>query len=83
MARLGAGIGLRARHYPDFTGARPAAGWIEVHSENYFGAGGLPVGLQIVANDLQEALLLRIAAAYEAATDHHLRRPPVHAEATA
>ena len=40
MARLGAGIGLRARHYPEFLGARPAAGWIEVHSENYFGAGG-------------------------------------------
>jgi len=41
MARLGAGIGLRARHYADFMGgARPAAGWLEVHSENYFGAGG-------------------------------------------
>lgn len=40
MSRLGAGIGLRARHYPEFLGARPAAGWIEVHSENYFGAGG-------------------------------------------
>jgi len=42
LARLGAGIGLRARHYPEFLGApRPAAGWLEVHSENYFGAGGL------------------------------------------
>ncbi len=40
MAQLGAGIGLRARHYPEFSGARPAAGWLEVHSENYFGAGG-------------------------------------------
>lgn len=40
MARLGAGIGLRARHYPEFMSARPAAGWVEVHSENYFGAGG-------------------------------------------
>jgi uncharacterized protein len=41
MGRLGAGIGLRAPHYQDFLGsARPAAGWIEVHSENYFGAGG-------------------------------------------
>ena len=40
MARLGAGIGLRARHYPEFLGARPAAGWLEVHSENYFGPGG-------------------------------------------
>lgn len=40
MAWLGAGIGLRARHVPDFLGGRPAAGWLEVHAENYFGAGG-------------------------------------------
>ena len=37
----------------------------------------MPVGLQVVANDLQESLLLRIAAAFEAATDHHKRRPPI------
>jgi aspartyl-tRNA(Asn)/glutamyl-tRNA(Gln) amidotransferase subunit A len=40
---------------------------------------GMPVGLQIVANDLQEALLLRIAAAFERATEYHLRRPPLDA----
>jgi uncharacterized protein (UPF0276 family) len=40
MGRLGAGVGLRAPHYSEFLGGRPAAGWIEVHSENYFGAGG-------------------------------------------
>jgi len=40
---------------------------------------GMPVGLQIVANDLQEALLLRIAAAFERATDYHLRRPSLRA----
>jgi uncharacterized protein (UPF0276 family) len=40
LPRLGAGIGLRARHCPEFSGARPAAGWLEVHSENYFAAGG-------------------------------------------
>lgn len=42
---LRAGIGLRARHYQDFLGASaripPHGGWVEVHSENYFGAGGL------------------------------------------
>jgi uncharacterized protein (UPF0276 family) len=38
--RLGAGVGLRARHYRDFLEARPAVDWLEVHSENYFGAGG-------------------------------------------
>jgi hypothetical protein len=40
MKPLGAGIGLRAPHYAEFLGTRPAAGWVEVHSENYFGAGG-------------------------------------------
>jgi uncharacterized protein (UPF0276 family) len=37
---LSAGIGLRAAHYREFLEARPALGWVEVHSENYFGAGG-------------------------------------------
>ena len=41
---------------------------------------GMPVGLQIVGNDLQEALLLRIAAAFERATDYHRRRPPLMAD---
>jgi uncharacterized protein (UPF0276 family) len=31
---------LRAAHYREFLEARPALGWVEVHSENYFGAGG-------------------------------------------
>lgn len=43
-----------------------------------FSPAGLPVGMLIIGNDLQEALLLRIAAAYEAATQFYKRRPPVH-----
>ena len=35
-----AGIGLRAAHYRHFLEDRPRVGWLEVHSENYFGAGG-------------------------------------------
>ena len=35
-----AGIGLRAAHYRQFLDERPRRGWLEVHSENYFGAGG-------------------------------------------
>ncbi|MDB5810255.1 MAG: hypothetical protein JWN94_2377 [Betaproteobacteria bacterium] len=35
-----AGIGLRAAHYRDFLDGRPSIGWLEVHSENYFGDGG-------------------------------------------
>ena len=38
-----AGIGLRAEHYAEFTATRPAVGFIEAHSENYFGRGGRPL----------------------------------------
>jgi uncharacterized protein (UPF0276 family) len=33
-------IGLRAPHYREMLRDRPAAGWLEVHSENYFSRGG-------------------------------------------
>jgi aspartyl-tRNA(Asn)/glutamyl-tRNA(Gln) amidotransferase subunit A len=42
-----------------------------------FTAGGLPIGLQIVGKAFDEAGILRIARAYEQATDWHRRRPPV------
>ena len=38
-----AGIGLRAGHYDAVLDRRPPVGWLEVHSENYFGAGGKPL----------------------------------------
>ncbi len=38
----GAGIGLRARHYPEILENQPEINWFEVLSDNYFGAGGLP-----------------------------------------
>jgi uncharacterized protein (UPF0276 family) len=38
-----AGIGLRAQHYHEVIETRPATGWFEVHSENYFGDGGPPL----------------------------------------
>lgn len=38
-----AGVGLRAEHYRDVLETRPAVGWFEVHSENYFGEGGRPL----------------------------------------
>ena len=37
-----AGIGLRAPHCRDIIASRPDIGWVEVHSENYFGDGGQP-----------------------------------------
>ncbi|MGH6903722.1 MAG: amidase family protein, partial [Geminicoccaceae bacterium] len=42
-----------------------------------FTAGGLPIGLQVVGRAFDEAGILRIAQAYEQATDWHRRRPPV------
>ncbi|MGQ0657554.1 MAG: MNIO family bufferin maturase [Chromatiales bacterium] len=38
-----AGIGLRAEHYDVVLEQRPRVGFLEVHSENYFGAGGRPL----------------------------------------
>jgi len=37
-----AGIGLRAPHYREVLEHRPKLGWVEVHSENFFG-GGAPL----------------------------------------
>src|SRR5436190_4582922 len=42
---LRAGIGLRAEHGTDFLEQDPDVGFIEVHAENYFGRGGLPLHL--------------------------------------
>jgi uncharacterized protein len=39
-AGLRVGIGLRAPHYAEFAERRPDLGFLEVHSENYFGEGG-------------------------------------------
>ena len=38
--------------------------------------GGLPVGLQIVGRHGDEQTVLRVGAAFEAATDHDVLRPP-------
>lgn len=38
-----AGIGLRAPHHAQVLAERPVVAWWEVHSENFFGAGGAPL----------------------------------------
>jgi aspartyl-tRNA(Asn)/glutamyl-tRNA(Gln) amidotransferase subunit A len=40
-----------------------------------FGEGGMPVGLQLIGNYLNEAKLLNLAHRYQQATDFHLRKP--------
>lgn len=42
-----------------------------------FTTGGLPIGLQIVGRPFDEATVLRVADAYQRATDWHARRPPL------
>jgi uncharacterized protein len=38
-----AGIGLRSTHHREVLEAPPDVGWLEVHSENFFGPGGEPL----------------------------------------
>lgn len=42
-----------------------------------FNDDGMPLAMQIVGKQFDEATIYRIAAGYEAATDWHARRPPV------
>ena len=40
-----------------------------------FGAGGMPVGLQLIGNDLLESRLLNVAHRLQQATDWHTKKP--------
>jgi aspartyl-tRNA(Asn)/glutamyl-tRNA(Gln) amidotransferase subunit A len=42
-----------------------------------FDGAGMPVGLQIIGRPFEEALVLRVARAYERVTSWGTRRPPV------
>jgi aspartyl-tRNA(Asn)/glutamyl-tRNA(Gln) amidotransferase subunit A len=42
-----------------------------------FTTTGLPIGLQVIGRAFDEATILRVAHAYEQATDWHHRRPPL------
>jgi aspartyl-tRNA(Asn)/glutamyl-tRNA(Gln) amidotransferase subunit A len=52
-------------------------GWPTISVPCGFTRGGLPIGLQISGRPGGEAVVLRLARAYEQATDWHSRRPPV------
>jgi aspartyl-tRNA(Asn)/glutamyl-tRNA(Gln) amidotransferase subunit A len=42
-----------------------------------FSAAGLPIGLQLLGRHFHESTLLRVAAAFEGATDFHRAKPPL------
>jgi hypothetical protein len=46
-----AGIGLRSPHHEAMLSRRPAVGWLEAHSENFFSRGGahLPISWSVCA----------------------------------
>lgn len=48
---LRAGIGLRAIHHAEILERRPAVGWLEAHSENYFARGGSVRGVLAKVRD--------------------------------
>ena len=55
--------------------------WVGVPSISVpcgFDGKDLPIGMQIIGDEIRESLLLRIAAAYESVTAFHRKRPPVH-----
>ncbi|WP_328808467.1 amidase [Nonomuraea montanisoli] len=68
---------------PDYLAWMRSAYWISVlHAPAAsvpagFTADGLPVGVQIVGRPFADARVLRVAAAFESATGHGLRRPPL------
>ena len=51
-----AGVGLRFRHHQEVLGARPAAAWFEVHTENYMGGGSAPAVLDAIRRDYPVSL---------------------------
>src|SRR2546421_168345 len=69
--------------YPDerggvsMIGSSNVVGVPAISVPNGFGLAGLPTGLSLVARAFDEAKLVRIARAYQARTDWHMRRPEV------
>ncbi len=61
----------------DFTGPMDLAGTPALCLPSGFSPDGLPYSIQFAGRALSEALLCRIAAAYEQATGWHERHPPV------
>jgi amidase len=79
---LGAFHAARAAAAPramDFTGPMDMAGTPSICLPSGFSADGLPYSVQFAGRRLSEALLCRIAGAYEDATTWHERHPAADA----
>lgn len=64
-------MGLRACHYRDFLEQRPSLDWIEVHTENYFGAGGLDLHVLATLRADYPLSLHGVGLGLGSATDEH------------
>ena len=71
--------GLRASQYALFTRPFNITGQPAISLPLHWNAGGLPIGVQLVAPYGREDVLLRVAAQLETARPWAARRPPVHA----
>ncbi|WP_295406275.1 DUF692 domain-containing protein [uncultured Thiocystis sp.] len=65
------GFGLRAPHYREFLEQRPPVDWIEVHTENYFGAGGWDLQVLETLRADYPLSLHGVALALGSASDEH------------
>ncbi|MEV0228912.1 amidase [Nonomuraea sp. NPDC050786] len=74
---------INGERLPDYLAWMRSAYWISVlHAPAAsvpagFTSDGLPVGVQIVGAPFEDARVLRVARAFEQATGHGLRRPPL------
>jgi Asp-tRNA(Asn)/Glu-tRNA(Gln) amidotransferase A subunit family amidase len=65
---------------PSFTMPFNVAGYPAISVCSGYGTGGLPVAIQLVGKPFQEPTVLRIADAFEKATDFRSKRPAMTAE---
>ncbi len=70
MSRL-IGIGLRQPHYQQVILERPSIGWLEVHSENFFQAGGPALNLLKEIRELYPVSLHGVGLSLGSATGLH------------
>jgi len=72
-----AGIGLRQPHYDEVLSRRPALGFVEVHSENFFADGGAALAVLQRSRELYPVSLHGVGLALGSAVgldDWHLQR---------